>query len=309
MSKLNIVLEGGGALGSAFIGSLQAIEDAGFEPNMVVGASAGAITAALINIGYDSTELKEAITEVKNDLPIFTTFLGERNFLSLFYHLESTGGIFDDDDFLEWFADRLQQKSLDPDITLSQLHTHTGKLLTIIASNITKKEMLVLNANTAPDLPVLWAVRMSMSIPFVWDVVTWQPDWGLYKGGFLVTDEIVDGGVCSNFALWLFKESNTYIQVQEDLPCIGLLLDENKSLNGVSDIPKNPTSFKIVNRAMEIFDTARISKDWEYINTFSDEIAFLPCKGYGVLEFDLAGDKLHALINAAYEATKKVLHR
>ena len=39
-----------------------------------------------------------------------------------------------------------------------------------------------LNHRTAPDVPVAMAVRMSMSIPFVWREVVWQKEWGTYCG-------------------------------------------------------------------------------------------------------------------------------
>ena len=37
-----------------------------------------------------------------------------------------------------------------------------------------------LNHRTAPNCPVAWAVRMSMSIPFIWQAVVWEEAWGLY---------------------------------------------------------------------------------------------------------------------------------
>ncbi len=69
----------------------------------------------------------------------------------------------------------------------------------------------MLNHRTAPKCPVVWAVRMSMSIPFAWQEVRWLPAWGSYRllntNGTTIEKEIdltghaiVDGGVLSNFS-------------------------------------------------------------------------------------------------------------
>jgi predicted acylesterase/phospholipase RssA len=75
--KYDLVFEGGGAKGYAFVGALEAFEAAGHEPGRVLGTSAGAITATLISAGYTTTEVRGALGETAPDgSPIFTTFLG-----------------------------------------------------------------------------------------------------------------------------------------------------------------------------------------------------------------------------------------
>ena len=54
--------------------------------------------------------------------------------------------------------------------------------LSLVVTDTTNREMLVLNHRTAPDVPVAMAVRMSMSIPFVWREVVWHKEWGTYCG-------------------------------------------------------------------------------------------------------------------------------
>ena len=43
-----LVLQGGGALGSYQVGVYQALQEAGIEPDWIIGTSIGAINAALI---------------------------------------------------------------------------------------------------------------------------------------------------------------------------------------------------------------------------------------------------------------------
>ena len=58
------------------------------------------------------------------------------------------------------------------------MHQVKGCDLSLVVTDTTNREMLVLNHRTAPDVPVAMAVRMSMSIPFVWREVVWQKEWG-----------------------------------------------------------------------------------------------------------------------------------
>ena len=56
----NLVFEGGGVKGVAYVGALQVLEDRGIAGRVdaVAGTSAGAITAALVAAGYSAAELK-----------------------------------------------------------------------------------------------------------------------------------------------------------------------------------------------------------------------------------------------------------
>src|SRR5207237_5395416 len=89
-------------------------------------------------------------------------------------------------------------------MTLEQFFAATGVELSVVASDTTDESILVLNHRTAPDCPIVWAVRMSMSIPLVWDEVIWQSGWGTYLGNDIAGHAIVDGGLLSNFPIELF---------------------------------------------------------------------------------------------------------
>ena len=60
---VDLVFEGGGAKGLAFVGALQAIERHGHKARRVVGTSAGSIVAILVAAGYSAAECKAAINE------------------------------------------------------------------------------------------------------------------------------------------------------------------------------------------------------------------------------------------------------
>jgi len=98
------------------------------------------------------------------------------------------GGWFAADRFLSWLRTKLDSGSWKgkprkfSGMTLKQLFEATGVEHSVVAADTTDSKILVLNHRTAPDCPVVWATRMSMSIPLVWDEVLWQPGWGKYLG-------------------------------------------------------------------------------------------------------------------------------
>jgi NTE family protein len=73
--EYDMVFEGGGAKGMAFVGALQELEVRGHSPARLLGASAGAIMATFLAAGYDSREMAEALAETEEGQPVFLGFL------------------------------------------------------------------------------------------------------------------------------------------------------------------------------------------------------------------------------------------
>ena len=59
--KVGLVLSGGGALGVAHVGVIQELERAGIRPDIVVGASMGAVVGGLYASGYTGDELERVV--------------------------------------------------------------------------------------------------------------------------------------------------------------------------------------------------------------------------------------------------------
>lgn len=59
--KTGLALAGGGVSGSAAVGVIQALEEAGIEITHVAGTSSGSIVAALYAYGYSIEDLKRTI--------------------------------------------------------------------------------------------------------------------------------------------------------------------------------------------------------------------------------------------------------
>jgi NTE family protein len=61
--KYDLVFEGGGAKGIVFVGACEELCRRGHSFDLLLGTSAGAITATLLTAGYTPEELLEALTE------------------------------------------------------------------------------------------------------------------------------------------------------------------------------------------------------------------------------------------------------
>jgi len=232
--------------------------------------------------------------------------------------LVERGGWFAARRFVTWMSAKLDAGKR-PDgtprgysqLTLSQFNALTGVDLSMVASDTTDSRLLVLNHRTAPDCPVVYAVRMSMSIPLVWDEVVWKPEWGRYRGHDIAGHGVVDGGMLSNFPLELFISSAPQVTnvmgPKQDTPVLGLMIDESIEVpDSGSSAASRPggalAEFALVTRIERLIDTATTAHDKRVIDEHGNLIVRLPAKGYGTTEFDMSEARRNALVAAARTA-------
>ncbi len=237
------------------------------------------------------------------------------------------GGLYAGDAFLAWLREKLDARvSGLGNQNFRNFSELDNSDLTVVASDTTSHDMLILNSRTAPECPVVWAVRMSMSIPFLWQEVRWQKEWGAYRGMDITGHTIVDGGVLSNFPIYYLTSRDDEVKAvmgptdPDAAPNLGLLIDEtidvpdappkeeNKgSLDPAEGLLNNVTRLKTVQRITKILDTLTDAHDRAAIAAHATEVCRLPAKGFGTTEFDMTDVRLEALINAGKEAMKRHL--
>lgn len=365
--KYDMVFEGGGAKGMAFVGAVAELLNAGHSHDRLLGTSAGAITATLLAAGYTVDEMNAALMEKENGKPVFAGFMGEpedftdaeleqggtlallRNLdLSLvpkfledrmdrqlvralarggksrhLVALVERGGWFAARRFLSWMSAKLDAGKR-PDgkprnysgMSLKQFYDVTGVDLSMVASDTTDGRLLVLNHRTAPDCPVVYAVRMSMSIPLVWNEVSWRPEWGSYRGRDIAGHGVVDGGMLSNFPLELFISAEPKVTKvmgpKQNTPVLGLMIDEALEVSGAAPgasakPPSALAEFALVTRIGRLIDTATTAHDKRVIEEHGELIVRLPARGFGTTEFDMSEARRNALVEAARESMRSWL--
>ena len=224
------------------------------------------------------------------------------------------GGWFAADRFVSWLSAKLDSGESAggarnfSGMTLDEFFSATKVELSVVASDTTDGGILVLNHRTAPDCPVVWAVRMSMSIPLVWDEVIWQSTWGKYLGHDMTDHAIVDGGLLSNFPIELFisdaPEVTKLMGQKRENQVLGLLIDEKLPVTKglFVRISVKPGELKSVQRLQRLIDTATGAHDKMVIEEYRHLVARLPAQGYGTTEFDMSDDRRDALVQAGRQA-------
>jgi NTE family protein len=203
MPVKNLVFQGGGVKGIAYVGVLDALERAGVLAGVtrVAGTSAGAITAALVACGATAADLSDALTHTS-----FRSFAdgGGGFVVDVARVLEKGYGIHPGVAIETWLRQHIgalterYTGAARPDLTLGALHAlavEKGapfRQLFAISTNLCDQRAAVLSADTTPDLPVWRAVRMSMSIPLFFASVEQDGAWW------------ADGAVSWNYPIDLF---------------------------------------------------------------------------------------------------------
>ena len=360
--KYDLVFEGGGAKGMAFVGAIQEFEQRGHTSGRLLGTSAGAISATLVAAGYGAAEMLAALNEQENGHSVFTSFLGEpepfdeatirasaiRNLLReidipgvpavvedrvddwtvkiigtspRFRHLFSfveRGGWYSSRNFQSWLERKLDSGSLAGKprafsrMTLAEFFAATQRELTLVAADTTDARMLILNHTTAPNCPVVSAVRMSMSIPLLWQEVIWGAGWGTYRGKDITDHAIVDGGLLSGFPLALFVSTQpdtlAIMGTPETTLVLGLLIDEMLATPDALAAEAAPSAafnfgqLRTARRTLQLINTMTQGHDNMVIDSFEQLIARMPAKGYGTAEFDMSEARRSALVAAGRRA-------
>ncbi len=211
MKKIDAVFEGGGVKGIALVGAITEIEAAGYEFACLAGTSAGAIVATLLAVGYSARELQTIIRELPysklKDTSRIDRFWAFGQLMSMIFEY----GIYEGRYFEEWLDTLLKAQGK---TTFGDLKDHTTDdpkyqyKLQVIATDLTDRRLLVLPRDLAdfgidPDtFSISKAVRMSMSIP-----VFFEPAQLKDRNGD--AHIIVDGGVLSNYPIWLLDDGTS----------------------------------------------------------------------------------------------------
>jgi len=219
------VFEGGGVRGVAFLGALRCCSDLGINWRKLAGTSAGAITAAVLATDLSIDDLEEILGQL--DYSIFLTQKNSPLILNgdpaddlqspawtlLFLTVSRQMGEYSAQPFRQWLEAMLGRGNLHTFADVKQIVK--DRELKVVISNLSRGEMLVipddlrrqesadsdalyqqLRLANPEDFSVAEAVRLSMSIPL------------FFEPGKLGDDLIVDGGILSNFPLWIYDKQS-----------------------------------------------------------------------------------------------------
>jgi NTE family protein len=216
----NLVFEGGGVKGIAYVGALEVLEQKGILPQIVRvgGTSAGAITAVLVGLNHSPAEVMTILKKMD-----FNKFMDEDfGVVRDTKRLISQFGWYKGDYFRRWIAGIIQSKTGNPDATFAQVNEQKAaksfRDMFFMGTNISTHFTEVFSNDRTPRMCVADAVRISMSIPLFF-ASRRSPRGDVY----------VDGGVLDNYPVKLFDRER-YLAAEE-LKTNGRMTDYYKKHN------------------------------------------------------------------------------
>jgi len=178
-----LVLSGGGMAGIEFLGCIQKLID-NSELNIdrcdtFIGTSVGALISYLTVLGLKPDEIISLIIKTK--------LIDRLKYVNVVSVYNGQGAV-----SYSKINDELEKVTIErlgflP--TFKQLHSRTGKLLTMVTFNLTTGKTEYLSTVTKPDLPCLIGLRMACNLPMIFEDFKYMNSYW------------IDGGVTENFPL------------------------------------------------------------------------------------------------------------
>jgi len=295
------VFEGGGVKGIGLVGAVAVAEEKGYHWSNIAGTSAGAIVAALLAAGYTAAEMKQIMAELDYNNFKDATLLDKIPLAGPLASLIFEKGIYEGKFIETWIRDLLRKKNVETfnDLILPEYMDNEQYRfrLRVIASDISRGRLMVLPQDIADfgilpeSLNVAAAVRMSMSIPFFYEPVK------LRNMKTNRVSYIVDGGLLSNFPVWLFDNDGE----APEWPTFGFKLVEPEQKREIANNVRGPISlFTALFSTMMGAHDARYIKDEQFVRTIP-----IPTLGVGTTEFDISGERSEELYQSGRQAAEK----
>jgi len=196
----NLVFEGGGVKGIAYVGAMQVLEAKGILPEIqrVGGTSVGAINAVLLALGFTNAEQREILWKLN-----FNNFLDASWLIPNVYRLVNRYGWYKGDFFREWIGGHIKKKMGTSNATFRNLKEAKKPDLYVYGTNLSTHFSEVFSIEHTPDMRLADAVRISMSLPLFFAAIR---DTG--------NNVFVDGGVLNNYPVKLFDREK-YISAEK----------------------------------------------------------------------------------------------
>ena len=187
----NLVFEGGGVKGIAYIGAMQVLEAKGIlnKIQRVGGTSAGAINATLFALGFTIAEQRTILNKLNFKNFMDDTFGVVRDTSRLLNKF----GWYKGDFFHKWIGKHIKKELGDANATFEHLKAAKKPALYVYGTNLSTRFGEVFSIEHTPTTRIADAVRISMSIPLFFAAVRNARD-----------DVYVDGGMLNNYPVKLF---------------------------------------------------------------------------------------------------------
>lgn len=316
----NLVFEGGGVKGIAYLGALEVLTEREIIPQIerIGGTSAGAINAILLGLGFTLKETRDILWSLD-----FNNFMDDSwGIIRDSVRLVEQYGWYKGDYFRNWIGKLIKEKTGNSESTFADIEALKDKRgfksLYFIGTNLSTSFSEVFSAEHTPRTCVADAVRISMSIPLFFAAKRSM------RG-----DVYVDGGLLDNYPIKLFdreKYTENYIETDyynrinsriaaSERPktkyvynkeTLGFRLDTKEEISVFRDHAEPPHkkidnlfdyTWALIHTVIEAQQNTHLhSDDWSrtvYIDTI----------GVSTTDFDLPDSKKKALVESGRKGT------
>lgn len=307
MPDADLVLEGGGVKGIALVGAISVLEENGYRFHRVAGTSAGAVVGALVAAGCSGDELTELMESVDYRKFRDTDLLDKLGPIGKGLSIFLDEGVYEGEYLKQWLGAQLARHNVhtfgdlalhDQELTLDENERYQ---LVVNAADITTGQLARLPFHYKPvydvnpdDVPVVDAVRASMSIPFFFEPAR-------LRGRNDIDHWLLDGGMLSNYPIDVFDRAKG---VPPRWPTFGIKL---------SGRPDSARPFMRVRGAISMgramVATAMGFYDQMHINTPGtiERTIFVDTSDVSAIDFDLDHETRARLYKAGRDAAESFL--
>ena len=279
----NLVFKGGGVLGIAYAGVIDALEEKKVLQHVerVAGTSAGAIIAAFISLKYTTPDILKVVAETD-----FKSFEDSNGSLQI----SSKYGLYKGDAFLTWMKKCIAYKGLNENATFADFEKAGMLDLRVFAADLNERILKEFSASKTPHTIVAEAIRASISIPLFFEAWTFSnsiPDNHVY----------VDGGTIYNFPIAAFDAADGTINNET----LGFYLKSIHAVTSISNLQHNQLLQFIKDFFETITDTQII--DFDKDPDAKKRIVVIDDFGISVTNFGLTDAQKMRLYSSGKTAT------
>ena len=280
MNIENLVCEGGGVLGIAYAGAIDALHEHGLldQVQNVAGTSAGAMTAMLLSLRYTAAGIKELSASTN-----FKAFEDKWNPL----RVPVSYGIYKGDKLYSWISKAVIKKCGNVNATFRDFEAIGCRKLRVFACDLNSKNVKEFSLRKTPNVVVAEAVRASMSIPLffkAWRFTNSNPDDHIY----------VDGGTVYNYPITTFDEDDYNNRT------VGLHLNDLNNVVTDTGIRYG----QVFDYIRILFDTLLASQNIDYLNDKDNIRRSIRINNHGIsaTKFSLGEEEKSLLFSSGKQA-------
>ena len=265
----NLIFSGGGVKGYLFLGVFKYLEENNLikDVKSIAGTSIGSLFALCFVLKYSFDDLYKIFIKI-NLMENIDAFNGD-----IFTKFMTKYGIESGENLVRIAKIFIKYKTENEDVTFKDLYKYNNVDLRISATCVNDMDCVIFDHTTHPDVKVVDVLRMSVSVPFFFEPVSFSDK--LY----------VDGGLTNNYPIEIYKE-----EIKETL---GFLITNKTKSEKIENVEQYILC--ILKSTLSYIDYCKMREFKKNTILLFDDT--------GVLNLDITNEKKDQMVELGYQKT------